>query len=254
MKIILHNSLRDLLGTPNDKNYEILSNKNKNKSPNDELLRSGSIDTSSSNADNFNNMLNPQRRNKFQGRLSSQEEDYNDANEEDNDELGLNMDRLRAFSFAGLIAKENTRVKQGVKGSSSSKSSSTTTTNSPDANNNHNDNFYYHDVHDDTIRANDFNNMIGIAYSKKHSPSFFSSTNRNPSTQQISSKDVDQETGMHIDKVSTFSFSSQNTKSVFLENNNNNNRRLVVSGSNGGSSLQEQEVIIILVKEWCCRW
>jgi hypothetical protein len=203
--IILHNSLRDLLGTPNDKNHEILSNKNKNKKGDE-----NTIDTS--NADNFNNMLHPQRRN-FQGRPST---DSGRINEHD-DELGLNMDRLRAFSFAGRIAKENTRVKKGVKASSYSNRNVVVDTELSSYDDN------------TVVRANDFNNMIGIAYSKKSSASF--TTNRNPTTQQNSSKDVDRETGMHTDKISTFSFSSQNTKSVFLER--------AVSGSNGGSSLRE---------------
>ena len=202
---IHYNSLRDLLGTPDDENYELSTN---NHSTDDEL----SFDTS--NADNFNNMLHPQRRN-FQGRPSRDSGRLSN----DNDELGLNTDRLQPFSFSGQTAKENTRVKK--QGSSPIAKSVIVDTEAPLYNNND-------DGTTTTVRANDFNNMIGIAYSKK-STSFTS--NRNPITQQNSSKDVDRETGMHRDKISTFSFSSKNTKSAFLEG--------AVSGSNGGSSLRE---------------
>ena len=218
MMIILHNSLRDLLGAPDDKNYDISSNNNnnnKNKSPPKEDSQDDDeealLDTS--NADNFNNMLHPQRRN-FQGRPS---QDSGRLLHVDDDELGLNMDRLRAFSFSGHVARENTRVRrQGGKGNSSGGGgggSSSVVVDTEAA---------------DTVRANDFNNMVGIAYSKKSTSSL--TANRNPMTQQISSRDVDRETGMHADKISTFSFSSQNTKSAFLDK--------AVSGSNGGSSLR----------------
>jgi len=216
--IIRYNSLRDLLGAPNDdKNHEILSNRN--KSQNDTTPNSNPEETiDTSNADNFNNMLHPQRRN-FQGRPSKDSGRLS----HDNDELGLNNDRLQPFSFSGLVAKENTRVKkqqqQGSGGSALNKSV-VINTEAPLSTNNDGTG-----GEEAVVRANDFNNMIGIAYSKK-SP--FTS-NRNPPTQQNSSKDVDLETGMHCDKISTFSFSSQNTK----------RREGVVSGSNGGSSLRE---------------
>mmetsp|Transcript_17263 Transcript_17263/g.26506 ORF Transcript_17263/g.26506 Transcript_17263/m.26506 type:complete len:1112 (-) Transcript_17263:25-3360(-) len=213
--ITRYNSLRDLLGTPDDRNHEISSNENKpqiNDSTND-----SSIIDDTSNADNFNNMLHPQRRN-FQGRPSQDSGRLS----HDNDELGLNNDRLQPFSFAGQIAKENTRVKKQMGQTPSSASSKSVVVDTEKVRDGGVDGTT------NTVRANDFNNMIGIAYSKKSS-SFTS--NRNPATQQNSSKDVDLETGMHRDKISTFSFSSQNTKSAFLGG--------AVSGSNGGSSLRE---------------
>lgn len=189
--IIRRASLRDLLGTPDDKNYEILSKNNKQQTSKEHNA-----------ADNFSNLLNnnPLLR---------------DSNNDDSgaEEMGLNMDRLRAFSFAGQIAPENTRVKKRVNRDAVMASV------------NNND-----DIND--VKANDFNNMIGIAYSKKSSPSLNNfNTNRNPITQQISNQDIDQESGMHTDKVSTFSFSSSNSKSAFLGR--------AVSGSNGGNSLRE---------------
>lgn len=217
--IIRYNSLRDLLGTPNDKNHEILSNRNKPKDDDDDTEKE--IDTS--NADNFNNMLHPQRRN-FQGRPSSDSGRLS----QDDDELGLNNDRLQPFSFSGQRVKENNRVKKQGGGNKSSSSSNkpvviNTEAPLPSIDNNNSGG--------EQVRANDFNNMIGIAYSKKSTTSF--SSNRNPITQQNSSKDVDLETGMHRDKISTFSFSSKNSGSAFLEGG-------VVSGSNGGSSLREE--------------
>jgi len=215
--ITRYNSLRDLLGTPDDKNHELSSNKNKPQI-NDSTNNDSSIIDTSSNADNFNNMLHPQRRN-FQGRPSQDSGRLS----HDDDELGLNNDRLQPFSFAGQIAKENTRVKKQTGQTSSLASSKSVVVDTEKGRDGGGV-----DGTTNTVRANDFNNMIGIAYSKKSS-SFTS--NRNPATQQNSSKDVDLETGMHRDKISTFSFSSQNTKSAFLGG--------AVSGSNGGSSLRE---------------
>jgi hypothetical protein len=230
--VSLKASLRDLLGTPDD---------NANNDSDHPSSSSKKLDTS--NADNFNNMVQPQRRN-FQGLPSSSSDDGNN-----NDELGLNMDRLRAFSFAGQIAPENTRVKkrslqqtqqqqqqeeerggqQMKKGDASS--------------NNSNDN----DGDDDmAVRANDFHQMINVSYSKKQSSTSSitsSPSSRYPITQQISSSNIDQETGMHIDKISTFSFSSSNTRNKY-----DNGRTKVVSGSNGSNSLREDSWVNRSVK------
>ena len=221
--VSLKASLRDLLGTPDD-------NANNDSDP------SSSKNVDTSNADNFNNMLQPQRRN-FQGLPSSSSESNNSDND---DELGLNMDRLRAFSFAGQIAPENTRVKKRSQqqqqeeereGQQKQKNKRGTASNS---NNNNSD-----DDDDMTVRANDFHQMINVSYSKKQSStsstmSSSTSNNRYPITQQISSSNIDQETGMHIDKISTFSFSSSNTLNKY-----DNGRTKVVSGSNGSNSLRE---------------
>lgn len=226
-------SLRDLLGTPDD-------NANNNDS---DPSSSKKLDTS--NADNFNNMLQPQRRN-FQGLPSSSSEDDNNGDDDNNDELGLNMDRLRAFSFAGQIAPENTRVKKRSQqqqqqqeereGQQKKKGDASSNSNIID-----NDD-------DMTVRANDFHQMINVSYSKKQSSSSImssssSSKNRYPITQQISSANIDQETGMHIDKISTFSFSSSNTLNKY-----DNGRTKVVSGSNGSNSLREDSWVNRSVK------
>ena len=215
--VSLEASLRDLLGTPDD------ASANNDSNPSKEL------DTS--NADNFNNMLQPQRRN-FQGLPSPSSEDDN-SDDDNNDELGLNMDRLRAFSFAGQIAPENTRVKKRSQqqqqqqeeergGQQKKKSGASSNSNNIDD--------------DMAVRANDFHQMINVSYSKKQSSTSTmssSSSNRYPITQQISSANIDQETGMHIDKISTFSFSSSNTRNKY-----DNGRTKVVSGSNGSNSLR----------------
>lgn len=220
--VSLKASLRDLLGTPDDNANNNDSNPSSSKK----------LDTS--NADNFNNMLQPQRRN-FQGLPSSSSDDGNNGDDNNNDELGLNMDRLRAFSFAGQIAPENTRVKkrsqqqkqqqeqQEERGGQQKKKGGASS----------NESNIIDDDDDMAVRANDFHQMINVSYSKKQS-STSSSNNRYPITQQISSANIDQETGMHIDKISTFSFSSSNTLNKY-----DNGRTKVVSGSNGSNSLRE---------------
>lgn len=224
--VSLKASLRDLLGTPDD---------NANNNDNDPSS-SKKLDTS--NADNFNNMLQPQRRN-FQGLpSSSSSDDNNNGDDDNNDELGLNMDRLRAFSFAGQIAPENTRVKkrsqqqqEEERGGQQKKKGDAPSSNNSNNNIDNDDNM--------AVRANDFHQMINVSYSKKQSSTSSSilsssSNNRYPITQQISSANIDQETGMHIDKISTFSFSSSNTRNKY-----DNGRTKVVSGSNGSNSLRE---------------